>query len=361
MPCKRTEFSRRTFLQGAGAALMLPAFPALVRADNTPNSQPNPYRPPIVDWAHLPAGMKWGNLGETTEPSNTSGQVVGIDIDRNGDIYMIRRFEPNILKFSPDGKLLKSFGVNTFAMAHGLTVDRFGFIWTADAKVKDGKGGVVIKWDADGNKLLTLGRPGVVGASPTSETFVGPTHVQVAANGDIWVTDGHGMAEPGKDHRLLRFSKDGKFLKAVGRTGSGPGDIQDPHMLAMDSQGRLFVANRGNKRIDVFDPQGNFIVSWPQFGSTEMVYVNRKTDMIYVTDSNSGPGRGGVVNNPPFKKGTRIASVKDGVVQFFIPEPPGGTGGVALAADDKGTVYVADIASSPGVGFEKMNKKYVKG
>lgn len=358
MSNNRNVFPRRTFLQAVGAAL---ALPALTRAENTPNSQPNPYRP-VVDWAHLPEGMKWGNLGETTEPSNTSGQVVSIDFDKNGDIYMLHRNDPDILKFSPEGKLLKSWGENTFAMAHGLTVDRFGFIWTADAKVKDGKGGVVIKWDPNGKILMTLGKRGVLGESPTGETFVGPTHVAVAANGDIWVTDGHSRAQPGgPNHRLLRFSKDGKFLKAVGRSGSGNGEFNDPHMISMDSRGRLFVCDRSNNRIQVFDPEGNFVASWPQFGSAELVYVTPKDDMIYVTDSNSGqrtpkdPYR-----NPPFKKGTRVGSARDGSIKYYIPVEEGGTGGVGLGVDSKGTIYVADIAASPGMNFEKMNKKYIK-
>jgi 6-bladed beta-propeller len=362
MSNNRNVFSRRTLLRGAGAALALPAFPALLRADNAPNTQSNPYRV-VVDWAHLPQGMTWGVLGDTAEPSNDSGQVVAIDIDQHGDIYMLHRHDPDILKFSPEGKLLKSWGENTFAMAHGLTVDRFGFIWTADNGVKDGRGCQVLKWDSDGKLLMSLGKKGVAAESAKGETFIGPTSVAVAANGDIWVTDGHGRAKPGLTHRLLRFSKDGKFINAVGRTGSGPGELHDPHAIAMDSQGRLFVADRQNKRIEVFDQEGGFIASWPQFGSAEIVYVAPKDDTIYVTDSNSGQRTPDVpYNNPPFKKGTRVGSAKDGSVKYFIPVAEGAYGGVALAADSKGTVYVADAAAAAtdGSGFAKMNKKYIK-
>lgn len=354
--------SRRTLLQGIGAAVALPLFPALLKADNSPNSQPNPYRM-VVDWARLPPGMTWGVLGDTAEPSNNSGQVVAIDIDQHGDVYMLRRHDPDILKFSPEGQLLKSWGEDTFVFAHGLTVDRFGFIWTADANVKDGRGGQVLKWDADGKLVMSLGKKGILGESATGETFVAPTSVAVGANGDIFVTDGHGRAKPGVNHGILKFSKDGKFIKAFGKTGSGPGGLNDPHALAMDSQGRLFVADRQKKRIAVFDPEGGFIASWPQFGSAEIVYVTPKDDTIYVTDSNSGQRTPDApYNNPPFKKGIRVGSVKDGSVKYFIPVAEGSYGGVALAADSKGTIYAADAAAAAtdGSGFTKMNKKYIK-
>lgn len=355
-----TVFSRRKFLGGTIAALAVPALPVSLGADNTPNSQPNPYKV-MVNWARLPEGMTWGKLGDTAEPSNNSGQVVAIDFDRRGDIYMLHRHDPDILKFSPEGKLLKSWGENTFAMAHGLTVDRFGFIWTADNGVKDGKGCQVIKWDENGKQLMTLGKKGVAGESATGETFVGPTSVVVGANGDIFVTDGHGRAKPGLNHRVLKFSKDGKFIKAFGKTGSGPSEFHDPHAIAMDSQGRLFVADRQNKRIQVLGPDGEPIASWLQFGSVELVYINPKDDTIYVTDSNSGQRTPDApYNNPPFKRGTRVGSAKDGSVRYFIPTDEGASGGVALAADAKGTIYIADAAATNNTGFDRMNKKYVK-
>jgi len=313
---------------------------------NVPNSQPNPYRL-ILGWAQLPTSITWG-------------QVIAFDFDRDGNVYAFHRSEPAILKFSPDGKLLKSWGEGIFVQAHGLTVDRFGFIWTADSDAKDGKGGQVLKWDANGKLLMSLGRTGVLRESATGETFVGPTGVAVAANGDIFVTDGHNPAQHGT-HRVLKFSKDGRFIKAWGaKTGSANGEVNDPHGIAIDSRGRLFVADRGNRRIEVFDQNGGFIASWPQFGSCENVYIGRD-DTIYVTDSNSGSAR---FSDAPYKRGIRVGRVKDGSVISFIPEESynpaqqATSGPVALGVDANGTIYAADVGAT--VGLDKMMKKYVR-
>lgn len=238
----------------------------------SPNSQPNPYKVEL-NWARLPQGMTWG-------------QVIAFDVDRDGDIYAFHRNDPGILKFNPAGTLVQSWGSGMFVMAHGLTVDRFGFIWTADADAKDGKGSQVMKFDRDGTLLMTLGKAGV--KAQGNDTFVGPTWVVVGVNGDIFVSDGHGRLPEGANHRILKFSKDGVFLKAWGGTGAANGQLNDPHGLAMDSAGRIFVADRGNQRIQVFDQEGTFVATWPQFGHPEGLFIT-SDDTLYVTDSNSRP------------------------------------------------------------------------
>jgi DNA-binding beta-propeller fold protein YncE len=338
----KASFPRRAFLQSLGAAV---AVRALAKTSSEPNAQPDPYHV-VMNWAHLPDGMKWG-------------QAIAMDIDKNGDIYVFHRNDPGVLKFSPDGTYLKSWGTGIFVFAHGLLVDRFGYIWTADANVKDGRGGQVLKFDPDGKLVMELGKKGVRGESATGETFSAPTGVAVGANGDIFVSDGHDRDPKYGNHRILKFSKDGKFIKAWGsKTGSAQGEVSDPHGIAMDSHGRLLVADRGNKRVQVFDPEGNFVAEWPQFGSCENIYIT-KNDALYVTDSNSSEA-----TKSPYKRGVRIGSAKDGSVRYFIPEEsydPGqkGTSGpVGLCADAKGTVYAADVGVT--VGFDKMMKKYVK-
>jgi sugar lactone lactonase YvrE len=325
-------------------AIAVPGQRAFTQAP-APNTQPNPYRL-VMNWAQLPTNMMWG-------------QVIAFDFDRAGNVYAFHRNDPAILKFSPDGKLLKSWGSGIFVQAHGLTVDRFGFIWTADSDAKDGKGGQVLKWDANGNLLMSLGKKGVLEESLTGEAFVGPTGVAVAANGDIFVSDGHNPAQHG-NHRIVKFSKDGTFIKTWGNhTGSANGEVSDPHGIAMDSQGRVFVADRGNRRIEVFDQNGGYIASWPQFGSCENIYIT-KDDTLYVTDSNSGGAR----NDSLYKRGIRVGSAKDGSVRYFIPEEsylPSQTatsGPVGLGVDAKGTIYAADVGAT--VGFDKMMKKYVR-
>jgi sugar lactone lactonase YvrE len=134
--------------------------------------------------------------------------------------------------------------------------------------------------------------------------------------------------------------------------------LNDPHGIAMDSKGRLFVADRGNKRVDVFDQDGRFLAAWPQFGVCENIYITRD-DTLYVSDSNSS-----TVNNSPYKRGIRVGGAKDGVVKYFIPEESydpsqrATSGPVGLGADMKGNIYAADVGAT--VGFDRMMKKYIR-
>src|SRR6266571_4104275 len=235
-----------------------------------PNAAPNPYH---VDegWAKLPQGRKWG-------------AAIGVDIDR-------------------DGKSVWVF-------------DRCG---TPD--------------DCSGSNLAPIqkfdasGKPGVAGDGP--DTFNGPSDVLVAPNGDIFVADGHGGET---NARIVKLTKDGKFIKGWGKKGPGPGEFDTPHGLAMDSAGRLFVADRGNSRIQIFDQNGKFLQEWRQFGRPSGIFIDQK-DMIYVSDSTSTDK-----TNPGFKQGIRIGKVQDGKVTTFIPWSEGNTL-EAVAADDQGNVY----------------------
>ena len=133
----------------------------------------------------------------------------------------------------------------------------------------------------------------------------------MAPNGDIFVADGHG---DGTNARIVKFSKDGKFIKAWGKEGNGPGEFNVPHGLAFDSAGRLFVADRANNRIQIFDQDGKLLDTWKQFGRPSGITID-KNDMIYVADSQSGDKL-----NPGFKQGIRVGNVKDGKVTSFIEE-----------------------------------------
>src|SRR6185295_9172019 len=256
------------------------------------NNLPNPYRA-VENWAQLPANIQWS-------------QVISVDPDARGNIWVFHRSEPNILEFGASGKLLKSFGTG-FAQAHGLAIDRDGNVWVTDAQAKDGHGQQVIKFSPDGKVLMTLGKAGVAGAG--TDMFNGPTDVVIASNGDIFVTDGHGGDT---NARIMKFSKDGKFIKTWGKKGSGPGEFNDPHSVAMDSKGRLFVADRGNNRVQIFDQDGKFIDEWKQFSRPSGIYID-KNDVIYVADSESNSK-----TNPGGKRGIRVGSAKDGKVMAFI-------------------------------------------
>ncbi|HEX3486697.1 MAG TPA: peptidyl-alpha-hydroxyglycine alpha-amidating lyase family protein, partial [Micropepsaceae bacterium] len=233
-----------------------------------------------------------------------------------------------IQEFDASGKLLKSFGAGMFIFPHGLFVDRQDNVWVTDGQGKDGKGHVVVKFSPEGKVLMTLGKPGVAGDG--NDVFNAPSDVVVAPNGDIFVADGHGG---NTNARMVKFSKDGKFIKAWGKKGTGPGEFSYPHGLAMDSAGRLFVADRENNRVQIFDQDGKFLAEWKQFGRPSGVYIDRN-DVLYVADSQSTEK-----TNPGFGQGIRIGSAKDGKVTAYIPETKDLGSMEATAYDDAGNVY----------------------
>jgi sugar lactone lactonase YvrE len=185
-----------------------------------------------------------------------------------------------------------------------------------------------MKLTPEGKVLMTLGTPGVTGEDATH--FNAPSDILVAPNGDIFVADGHGEKT---NARIVKFDRSGKFIKAWGKEGTGPGEFNEPHGLAMDSQGRLFVADRANNRLQIFDQDGKFLAEWKQFGRPSGVAID-KNDVIYVADSQSGEKE-----NPGFKQGIRIGSAKDGKVTAFIPETKDLGSLEATAYDDAGNVY----------------------
>ena len=259
------------------------------------------------------------------------------------------RKEPPILKFDKNGKLVKSWGEGMFVFPHGSTLDAAGNLWVTDARIDGGKGYQVFKFSPDGKLLMSLGKAGVAGSG--TDVFSGPCDVAIAQNGDIFVADGHINDVP--VNRIMRFSKDGKFIKAWGKRGSGAGEFDTPHSIAIDSRGRIFVADRSNSRIQIFDQDGKFIDQWKQFGRPSGIYIDRNDNMV-VADSQSNAKQ-----NPGYKRGIYVGSARDGKVTALIPfaEPDpdknnnAGIEGVAI--DAKGNVYGAEVST-------ETLKKYVK-
>jgi DNA-binding beta-propeller fold protein YncE len=309
------------------------------------NSAPNPYHA-LDNWAQLPQGRVWG-------------QAIGVDIDRDGkSVWIFDRCGAKsctgsqvapIQKFDASGKLVTSFGAGMFNWPHGFFVDRDGNVWATDGKGEGGKGHTVIKFSADGKVLMTLGTPGVPGND--EHHFNAPSDVVVAPNGDIFVADGHG---DDTNARIVKFSKDGKFLMAWGHKGAGPGEFALPHGLATDSAGRLFVADRPNNRIEIFDQNGKFLAEWKQFGRPSGLFIDRN-DTIYVADSQSGEKF-----NKPFKQGIRIGSVKDGKVTAFIDNAGTSEMPEGVAADAEGNVYGGFTANQTVKKFTKSDRRAEK-
>jgi streptogramin lyase len=233
-----------------------------------------------------------------------------------------------------------------FVFPHGMHVDKDGNVWVTDAEGKDGKGHQVVKFNPDGKVLLMLGKAGVAGDAP--DTFNRPSAVVTAPNGDIFVADGHGGDS---NARIVKFSKDGKLIKAWGKKGTANGEFAELHAITIDSKGRLFVGDRGSSRIQIFDQDGKFLEEWKQFGRPSGIFIDRN-DIIYVADSQSD-----VKRNPGFRRGIRIGSAKDGSVQALIPgigpEPDKESVPEGVAADAMGNVYGAETSANDLKKFVK--------
>jgi DNA-binding beta-propeller fold protein YncE len=360
------------------------------------NDVPNPYAT-VENYFKMPAGRTWGSTSAVDiAPDGKSIWVA----ERCGANSCLDRATgqmsslPVILRFDLNGNLMTSFGAGMFIFPHGIHVDREGNVWVTDGQDnapapargaapagaaaggaaagggRQGggaagggrgpaqpprpnpaatKGHQVMKFSPDGKLLMTLGKP--AGATDP-DYFFQPNDVITNQKGEIFIAEGHSSA-PGAQARILKFTPDGKLIKVIGKRGTGPGEFDQPHALAFDSQGRLFVGDRGNNRVQIIDQEGNFIADWPQFSRPSGLFIDRN-DMLYSADSESGsvnPAHGA------WKRGIRIGSVKDGKVIALIPDPDEkGTGTLAaegVAVDPQGNIYGAEVGP-------RALKKYVR-
>jgi len=353
------------------------AFVALAAQQAPLNDLPNPYTT-VADHFKMPDGRAWGSTSAVAVDKDGTSIWVGERCGANS--CLDSKLDP-ILKFKADGTLVKSFGAGTMIFPHGMYVDRDGNIWVTDGQDNRPRrargappdaplppdppkiiGHQVFKYSPDGKLLMTLGTPG---GGRDLDYFYQPNAVLVAPNGDIFVSEGHASTE-GSTARVLKFDKKGRFLKSWGRLGKGQGEFDQPHALAMDSKGRLFVGDRGNNRIQIFDQNGTYIAEWTQFSRPSGIVVDRD-DTIYVADSESGSVNAA---HGAWTRGIRIGSATDGAVKWLIPDPlktcaqdqrpaPGApcanntSAAEGIAVDRAGNVYGAEVGP-------KAVKQYVR-
>lgn len=355
--------SRRA-LHAFAASVVFSLLGALVstQADITdPAAKPLPNPNPVVTkgWGELPEGRTWGS-------------TAGVDIGPDGHIWAYDRCGKNtcadskldsILKFDRNtGKLLKSFGGGLILFPHGIHVDREGNVWITDGQgnAEGTIGHQVIKFDPNGKVLMRLGKAGQKGSGPG--LFNEPNDVVTTPNGDIFVADGHSgqnaAPPPGTTGRIMKFRRDGTFVKEWGKLGSAPGEFRTPHALALDSQGRLFVTDRGNHRLQIFDQEGKLLGEWKQFGRVSGLFIDRN-DNLFTIDSESSKER-----HPNWSTGVRIGTVREDKVLAFIPphktENPWGAAGEGIVVDADGNVFAAEGPISrpaAGGGLTKYSKR----
>jgi sugar lactone lactonase YvrE len=331
---------------------------ALTPAGVTPtNGAPNPYET-VVGWAKMPAGRTWGSTSGVA-PAKDGVSIWALD--RCGANSCVGSALDPILLFDKDGKIVRSFGSGMVQVPHGLWVDRDGNVWVTDwsssggaqnGAVRDStKGHQVMKFSPEGKLLMTLGKPG--GGRDTAY-FWQPNAVVTARNGDIFVAEGHSNA-PNAVARVLKFDKNGKLLKTYGKRGdSGAVDeLMQPHALAIDSRGRLFVGDRSNNRILILDQDFKHLETWYQFSRPSGIWIDAN-DRIYVADAESGSVE---PRRPEWKRGIRVGNAKDGSITAFIPDPDttmrNTSSAEGVAVDKNGVIYGAEVG-------QRALKRYVR-
>jgi DNA-binding beta-propeller fold protein YncE len=282
---------------------VLPAFSAELK------SGPSLSYKVVKDWAQLPTG--W-NFGECS----------GVAIDRNDNVWVFNRGKHPVIQFDKNGNMLQSWGDGTIVSSHGIRVDPDGNVWGIDVK-----GHVVIKYSPAGRVLMILGnRQGVAGKNDSKDAFNEPTNIAFEPNGDFYVSDGY------VNSRVMKFNRDGEYITHWGEKGTGDGQFNLVHDVVRDARGRLYVADRTNQRVQIFDGTGKFLGKWTNLGSPwGLDYVARENS-IYMCDG---------VNNRVLK--LNLEGEIQGVLGSYGKAPGKFDFAHSIGVDSTGAIYVAEI------------------
>jgi sugar lactone lactonase YvrE len=300
------------FLAAAPLLAQRPSDPALL----IPQTAPELDYVAVPNGVNLPAGV-------------TMGAPASVAFDSRGHLFVLNRGPQPLLEFDSDGTFVRALGEGMFTRSHGLRIDREGNIWATDVGAH-----VVFKFSPQGEVLLTLGTKGQAGEwneAAQSHHFNEPNDVAIADNGDIFVVQGH---TPGRgDPRVLKFDPQGKFLKTWGGRGTGPGQFAVAHGIAIDSKGQLWVTDRENQRVQIFDQDGQFIRELKYAGLPCGMAIGR--DNIYMVNGFAGQ---------------LLRLDLNGKVLAATGKPGKGLGefGEAhfVAVSPKGEIYVADTVNA---------------
>ena len=357
----------------AGASLEAPGkVPNVITGEGLPNPAPVVTR----NWGTLPAGRTWGtSAGIEIDPIDGNvwayercgaGTAGGGPVDcENNPVDPVFKFDRKT------GAVLANIGKGVMVTPHGIHVDKQGNVWIADfAGNKAGdRGHQVHKFSPKGEKLLSLGIAGKPGSADGQ--FNQPNDVVVGPDGSIYVSDGHdaqGFTTPqqvaegikrGATSRIQKFSPDGKFITSWGGIGVKHGEFRTPHALMFDARGRLWVADRGNHRLEIFDADGRSLESRYMFGRISGFTI--RNNMLYAIDSESGP-----FNHVNWRNGVRIGPVDEDRVTAFVPpferedRVYQGVAGEGIAVDADGVIFAAEGPNSirqAGGAFTKYAPK----
>lgn len=286
--------------------LLLAAWlPAFAEVKSGP---PLPYQV-VENWAQLPKG--W-NLGECS----------GVDVDKNDNVWVFNRGAHPVIQFDKNGKVLQSWDQMPVSSSHGIRVDPEGNVWTIDVQAHR-----ILKLNPNGRVMMVIGGVrGAAGKEDTKDAFNQPTDVIFAPNGDFFVSDGY------VNSRVVKYNKDGDYLMQWGKKGTGDGEFNLVHDVALDSHGLLYVADRTNARVQIFDQNGRFKSKWTDIGAPWGLYFVPRENAMYMCDG---------VNDRVVKLNMdgQILGVlgSHGKAQGKFDFPHN------LAVDSSGAIYVAEI------------------